>query len=265
MPQVEIDNATIHYELMGDPQKPTVMLLAGLGGAGATMWPQVTRFAERYHLVLPDQRGTGQSSRPDDGHSVTQNAKDMAAVLRHAGAGPAHLVGSSIGGAIAQVLALDHEDLVASLTVTTGFARADAYMRRTFSVLRHLMGQADLPTVYAAYAMVLFAPEYARANPQGLDGWIDFAASLPAERDLAMKRIDMVMAHDVLDRLGAIRRPTCVVSGDCDVLTPQSLSMEIAEATPGAELHVVEGGGHMIHTEQEARYFEIVGAFIDAR
>lgn len=263
MPHVEAENATIHYELLGDPNKPAVMLLAGLGGAGMTMWPQVTHFAERYHLVLPDQRGTGQSSRSDDGHSVVQNAKDMAMVLRDAGVGPAHIVGSSTGGAIAQTLALDHSDLIRSVTMTTSFARADAYMRREFSVQRYLMEMADMQTVYASYAMMLFAPEYALQNPETISAWIDRAAAAPVEREVAMKRIDMVMAHDALGRLGAIRRPACVVCGDHDVCTPLSLSKQIADAIPGSEMHVIEAGGHQIHVEQDRRYFELVSSFID--
>jgi pimeloyl-ACP methyl ester carboxylesterase len=263
MPHVEVENASIHYQLLGNPENPKVMLIAGLGGVGMSWWPQVTRFAERYHVVLPDHRGTGQSSRPADGHTMTQNAQDMAAVLRHAGIGPAHIVGSSAGGAIAQIMALDHGDLVRSVTLSSSFGRADTYMRREFSVLRYLMEQADMPTVYAAFAMILFAPEYAAQNPEAIQGWIDRAAQAPEEREVAIKRIDMVMAHDELARLGAIRRPTCVICGDQDVLTPLSLSEQVAEAIPGSEMHVIETGGHQIHAEQDSRYFELVSSFID--
>ncbi len=264
MPHVEVENATIHYQLLGNPEKPKVMLIAGLGGVGMSWWPQVARFAERYHVVLPDHRGTGQSSRPADGHTMTQNAQDMAAVLRHAGVGPAHIVGSSAGGAIAQIMTLDHGDLVRSVTLTSSFARADAYMRREFSVLRYLMEQADMPTVYAAFAMILFAPEYAAQNPEMIQAWIDRAAQAPEEREVVIKRIDMVMAHDELARLGTVRRPACVVCGDQDVCTPLSLSEQIADAIPGSEMHVIEAGGHQIHAEQDSRYFELVSSFIDA-
>lgn len=263
MPQVEVENATIHYQLLGDPQKPKVMLIAGLGGAGMTWGPQVARFAERYHVVLPDQRGTGQSSRSAHGHSVAQNAQDMAAVLRHADIGQAHIVGSSTGGAIAQIMALDHGDLVRSVTLSSSFASADAYIRREFSVLRYLMQQADMPTVYAAFAMILFAPKYAAQNPEMIQAWINYAAQAPVERDIAIQRIDMVMAHDALARLGTVHCPACVICGDQDVCTPLSVSEQVAGAIPGSELHVVDGGGHLIHMEQEGRYFELVSAFID--
>ena len=265
MPQVEVENATIHYELLGNPQKPKVMLIAGLGGAGMSWWPQVERFAERYHLVLPDHRGTGQSSRAEEGHTIAQNARDMAAVLQHAGDKPAHIVGMSAGGAIAQIMALDHTDLVHSLTLTSSFARADAYIRREFSVLRSLMAHADMETVYAAFAMTLFAPEYAVENPEVLATWIDRAAQMPEEREIAIKRMEMVMAHDELARLGAVRHRTCIICGDQDVCTPLSFSQQMADAIPASELHILDGGGHLIHMEQENRYFETVSSFIDAQ
>jgi pimeloyl-ACP methyl ester carboxylesterase len=263
MPQVEVEHATIHYQLLGNPEKPKVMLIAGLGGIGMSWWPQVERFAERYHVVLPDHRGTGQSSRPAEGHTLAQNAQDLAAVLRHAGVGPAHIVGSSAGGAIAQIMALDHADLVRSVTLSSSFARADAYIRREFSVLRYLMGHADMPTVYTAFAMILFAPENAASNPEMMEAWIDRAAQMPEEREIWIKRIDMVMAYDELTRLGAIRLPTCVICGDQDVLAPLSHSIQVAEAIPGSVMHVIEGGGHQIHTEKDGRYFELVSSFID--
>lgn len=263
MPHVEVENASVHYQLLGNPENPKVMLIAGLGGLGMSWWPQVEYFAERYHVVLPDHRGTGQSSRPADGHTMTQNAQDMAAVLRHAGVGPAHIVGSSAGGAIAQIMALDYSDLVRTVTLSSSFGRADAYMHREFSVLRYLMEQADMSTVYAAFAMILFAPEYAAQNPETIQAWIDRAAQAPEEREVWIKRIDMVIAHDELARLSAIRHPACIVCGDRDVLAPLSLSEQIVDAIPGSEMHVIEAGGHQIHAEQDNRYFELVSSFID--
>jgi len=263
MPQVEVDNATIHYQLLGDKDKPAVMLIAGLGGAGMTWGPQVAKFAERYYVVLPDQRGTGQSSRPEDGHTIAQNARDMAAVLRHAGAGAAHIVGSSTGGAIAQLMALEHGDVVRSLTLSTSFGRSEAYMQREFSVLRYLMAHAEMSTVYAAFAMILFAPQYAAQNPQHIQRFIDYAAQAPAERDVAVRRIDMVVAHDALERLRAIRHRACIIAGGDDVCTPLSFSEQLASSIPASELQVLPGGGHMIHMEQPDRYFELVASFID--
>ena len=80
---------------------------------------------------MPDQRGTGRTSRTDVGHSTEQLAADMASLVEHLGVGPTQTVGASTGGAIAQHMALDHPHTVATLTLVASFARFDAYLRRS--------------------------------------------------------------------------------------------------------------------------------------
>jgi aminoacrylate hydrolase len=263
MATLKTQGISLHYELFGDSRKPPVLLISGLGGTGASWSSQVPRFAADHFVVLPDHRGTGKTTHAADGYTIAQLAADMASLLAHLELGPTHLVGSSTGGAVAQVMALDHASVVRSATMSSSFARAESFLRREFALRRKLVAEADQHTVYSAYALFLFSPEYASRNPDKVAAWVDRAASFPADREIALKRIDMIMAHDVLARLGAVRRPTLVVCGDSDFCTPLFLSEEIARAIPGAELAVLPGGGHFIHDEQEERYFETVRAFID--
>jgi aminoacrylate hydrolase len=260
---IETQGIALHYETYGARNKPPVMLVAGLGGAGATWGDQIERFAADYFVVLPDQRGTGQTTRSNDGYSVAQLATDMASLLDHLEVGPTHIIGSSTGGAIAQLMALEHAPLVRSATMSSSFARFDDFMHREFKLRRMLMAEADMTTVYNCYALFLFAPEYASRNPEVIATWIARAAAPRPEREVALKRIDMIMAHDALARLGAIRQPTLVVCGDHDFCTPLHHSKQIAKAIPGAELAILQGGGHMIHHEQQEQFFERVRAFVN--
>jgi aminoacrylate hydrolase len=262
MAALETQGISLHYELFGDRRKPPVMLISGLGGTGASWDTQTERFAKDHFVVLPDHRGTGRTTATADGYTIAQLALDMVSLLEHLDLGPTHLVGSSTGGAIAQVMALDHAPLVRSVTMSSSFARAESYLRREFALRRELMAEADLRTVYSCYALFLFSPAYATAHPEVVEAWIDRAASRPADRAIALKRIDMIMAHDVLSRLKDIGQPTLVMCGDCDFCTPLFLSEEMARAIPGAALAILPGGGHFIHDEQEERYFETVRDFI---
>ncbi len=90
-----------YYELLGDPANAAVMMISGLGGVGGSWGPQIKRFAERYHVILPDHRGTGHSTHSPDGHTTEQLATDMASIVANLDLGPVHVVGSSTGGAIA--------------------------------------------------------------------------------------------------------------------------------------------------------------------
>jgi aminoacrylate hydrolase len=255
-----------YYELHGDPANPPVLLVTGLGGVGTSWGPQIQRFATRYHVILPDQRGTGRTTRAADGYTTDQLAADMAALVEHLGRGPVHVVGESTGGAIGQYMALNHPDTVRSLTMSSSFARFDAYAEREFQVRRALLADSDRETVYSLYALLLFSPRYTRAHPEKVQAWIDRVLAQPVgpqDLEIALKRTDMIIAHDTLPKLGAISQPTLVLCGDQDACTPLPLSEEITDAIPGAQLVVFRDGGHLLELEQEEEYFQIVSSFID--
>lgn len=262
MPKLETQGIALHYETVGDRAKPPLMLIAGLGGVGAGWGPQIERFAAEHFVIVPDHRGTGQTTRAAEGYSIAQHAADMAALIAHLDIGPAHIVGSSTGGAIAQLLALDHAAQVRSVTMASSFARPDGFMRRQFALRRKLIAEGDMQMACNCAALFLFSPRYARDNPQRVAAWIDRTAGLPPEPDIAVKRIDMIMAHDAFARLGEIRQPVLVLCGDDDFCTPLHLSEDIAGAVHSAELKVLHGAGHFVYVEQEQCFFDTVRAFV---
>jgi aminoacrylate hydrolase len=172
-----------------------------------------------------------------------------------------HVVGSSTGGAIAQSIALDHADVVRSLTISSSFARADEFLRREFTLRRWLVAEADPHMIYTAYALFLFSPRYTLAHADRVASWIERCAKAPRDREIALQRIDMIIAHDVSARLGEIRQPTLIIGGDHDFCTPPQLSDELMRGIPHAE-RVILPGGHLIHEEAEEPYFEAVRAFV---
>ena len=266
MPTLDAEGISQHYELLGPPGAPPVLLISGLGGIGASWGPQVERFAADHRVILPDQRGTGRTSRAAEGYTTRQLAADMAALVRHVDVGSVHVVGASTGGAIAQHMALDHADLVRSLTISSSFARFDAYMHRQFEVRAKMAAAWDRPALFAGYSLFLFAPRFTREHPVQVQSWIERAASHPADpadRDIALMRIAMIAAHDALARLPGISAPTLVICGEQNHCTPLPLSEEIARAIKGAELVVLKEGGELIELEQEAAYHGIVAGFID--
>jgi aminoacrylate hydrolase len=265
MATLNTQGISLYYEVYGEPSNSPVLLVSGLGGVGKSWGPQIERFAESHHVILPDQRGTGQSTRTEDGYTTQQLAADMASLVEHLGVGPAHVVGSSTGGAIAQYMALNHPHTVRSLTISSSFARFDAFTRREFEVRREMAVEWDRPTLFSAYSLFLFSPRYAREHPDRVTAWIDRAAAHPPQpndREIGLKRIDMIMAHDALSRLGEIRQPTLVVCGEHNFCTPLPLSEEIAHAIPGAEFVVFEDAGELIELEKEEEFFQVVSAFI---
>ena len=268
MPIVTIDDFTQYYEDLGDTSSPAVLLISGLGGVGASWGPQIQRFAKQFRVILPDQRGTGRSTHAKGGYTTQQLAAEMAALVEHLGCGPVHVVGASTGGAIAQYMALDHPQTVRSLTLSSTFARFDAFTHREFAVRRRMAELWSRADLFAGYSLFLFSPRYTREHPEKVQAWIERGSShpeQPGDRVIGLARIDMIAAHDAFSRLGEIDVPTVVVCGDHNFCTPLALSEELANAIPNARLIVFSEGGELIELEQEERYFQVVSSFLHER
>lgn len=266
MPTLDTGQISQYYELHGNPSDPPVLLVGGLGGVGAQWGSQTRRFAQKYHVILPDQRGTGQTTHAQDGYTTRQLADDMAALVAHLAVGPVHLVGASTGAAIGQHLALDHPQTVRSLTMAGAFARFDTFAHRGSDARRVFVAEHDRKSRYECYVCFLFSQKYTRNHPEKVQEWIDESLArpeLPEDRDIALKRLDMIAAHDALARLGEIRQPSLLLCGSHDVAVGLPLSQEIASAMPGTELVVLQDAGHLIELEKEEEFFQIVSAFID--
>lgn len=254
-----------YYEVFGDPANSPVLLVSGLGGTGKSWNTQIDRFAKDHYVIVPDQRGTGQSTHAEDGYTTQQLAADMASLVEHLAMGQVHVVGSSTGGAIAQYMALDHPHTVRTLTIASSFARFDAFMQLEFEVRRKMAAEWDRYAMFSGYALFLFSPRYTREHPDRVATWIDRLAkqsTMPEDQEIALKRIDMIAAHDALSRLGEIRQPMLVLCGDRNLCTPLPQSEEIAHAVPGAELIIFQDAGELIEIEKEEEFFRIVSTFI---
>jgi aminoacrylate hydrolase len=252
----------IYYEEHGEGVP--VMLITGLGGVGRAWGAMTQRFSERYHTIVPDHRGTGQSSKPDPSdvpYTTAALAADMAEAIREIGCGPAHIVGSSTGGAFAQMMALDHPDVVRSIAVTSSWMVADDHFRHQFAARKQVLLEAGPQAYSETSALFLHSPGFFRDHYDVVRAWCD-RSKAGTDRDIMAARIDMIVAHDTSGRLAEVSVPTLVLVGEEDVCTPPVLSREVADAIPGAE-YVEMPGGHLIYKENPDVFFDIVTGFID--
>ncbi len=209
MPKAAVNSIEIHYETQGEGDP--VMLLTGLGGAGVGWGPQIRMFAQEFHTLVPDHRGAGQSTFAEDGYTIEQHASDMAETIRLLDFGPAHIVGSSTGGAIATVMALDHPDVVRTIVVCSSWAKTDDFFRQEFEVRKRTLRDSGIEAYQQANALFLFAPTYVRDHYDDVRRWCERVSAIPADVDVMIKRIDMIIAHDQLDRQGYIPKPALFI------------------------------------------------------
>jgi pimeloyl-ACP methyl ester carboxylesterase len=253
VPVAEVDEYRVCYEEHGAGEP--LLLVAGIT-ADHTAWELQTEFLKQhYRVVVFDNPGVGQTEGPRGPYSTELFADVAAGLLDGLKIGKAHVVGASMGGTIAQQIALRRPELVRSLSLHCTWAHPDAWIATLFRNWQACARGLDRAEAARGRWLFVFTPGYLDRDgvleelerelreapfPQTADGFCDQAAAC--------------LGHDVLDRLGEIAAPTLVTVGDSDMLTPAYLSRAIAQRIPGAQLHVWPEMGH-------APFYEIPDEF----
>lgn len=242
MPKARCGDAEIYYETHGTGTP--VLLVPGLGGAGSYWNPNIPAFAQEHRVIIHDHRGTGQSSRSRIHYSVEQMTNDLLAVMDHLGIEKAHLVGHSTGGAIGQTLAATHSDRLISLVIYASWTKADPFFRRVFEARRALLTDVGVSAYVRSTSIFLYPDWWLNQNINLLEEREKVAIPAFPPPEIGASRIDAIVEFDRTADLPNIKTPTMVVCAKDDILTPPYFSRELARLIPGAELMVLERGGH---------------------
>lgn len=269
VPRVAANGIELEYEVTGSLSEPTLLLVSGLGGQ-LVSWDADfcdVLVARGFSLIRFDNRDVGRStliddprnpvqlltermggSRPEPPYVLADMADDAAGLLDALGVGPVHVLGTSMGGMIAQSLAIAHPGLVRSLTSvmsTTGDRSVGKADPRVFAAM-----MAPLPTDPAAAVEHRVALAATMAGPGGFD---EVRARRRAEREqaraadprgVARQLLGVVSSPSRTAALGGLAVPALVVHGDADPVVDLSGGRQTADAIPGSELLVLEGVGH---------------------
>ena len=232
MPKVRVNGIDLYYTESGEGAP--LLLIMGFGGDHQGWVFQVPAFAERYRVISFDNRGAGQSDGPDVAYSTRMMADDAVGLLDALGVERAHVLGVSMGGMIAQEIALNHRRRVRSLQLHCTYARADQYMLRLMEAWRSIRAKATLEEWMRTVTLWLFSPHTYRERPEFIEGVIQTALANPYPFSFTgfLRQGDAVRAHDALDRLPGLTCPTLVSVGDDDILVHPRFSRQIAAATP---------------------------------
>jgi len=254
MPTVDANDIEIYYEERGrgDP----AVLLMGLGADGSLAAEHVAAYQDHFRCIVLDGRGTGRSAKPDAPYSVPMMARDTAGLMDALGLPSAHVLGISLGGCIAQELALARPDQVRSLTLVSSFAKADAYTARVVGALEAAARRLPASDFIRLMQLWLFSPAYHEGHMDDLLRREAQAKAHPHPTPLhaLLAQCDACLAHDTLDRLAAVQAPTLVTAGDADAVTPMHCAQTLADEIPNAALTVFAGAGHCHHWERLAEF-----------
>jgi len=253
---------------------PWLALIAGTGYPMAT-WPPdlLDALAERYTILTFDHRGTGSSPGSPDAYSTRQFAADVLALLDELEIESSHLLGHSMGGRVAQWVALDGPDRVRSLILAaSGPGQSDPSRPQTQGVpvatALGLIERGYEGFIRDTITRTFFTPEFVAAEPDRVEWLIDaFWRSRPAIEDY-LKHVVARQEHRTASRLADIRQPALVVVGDADTHrggTGSHLeqSQFLAERLPNARLGLIEGERHGFLWTQPERLAALIGEWID--
>jgi aminoacrylate hydrolase len=244
MPRISIGEYSLYYERhgLGFP----VLFISGLGGFGSFWKDQVPAFARRFEVVTFDHRGIGQSDESRVGYTIDRMAVDVIKLLDRLEIGRSHIVGHSTGGAIAQILAIEHSNRLASVVLSATWTKADAYFRRLFTLRKELLQRLGASVYLQASTLILYPSWWVAQNNERLrqeeaQNLADFAPT-----EIVASRIDAMLAFNRTTELERIKTPTLVVGAEDDLVTPSYFSEELARLIPGAEVKLFPRGGHFL-------------------
>ncbi|MCY4489170.1 MAG: alpha/beta fold hydrolase [Deltaproteobacteria bacterium] len=247
MPTIERQGVTLYYETHG-AGRPFLFLSETACHCDVWKLHQVPEFSRGHQVILYDYRGTGRSTWPSGPYSVKDFADDAAAVLEHLDARDAVVCGHSMGGSVAQVMALDHSDRVSALICASG---------RAFNPTPGIPLRIAKEMVEWGYKQYLrdhgilvgFTDAFVKRYPHRVEGYLAVRLAHLNPVEQYFRHVIARQAHDVKERLKEIRMPTLILVGaeEHNVTSDTSLRQaadELAAGIPGAEFVELEGERH---------------------
>ena len=241
MPNLTIDRRPLHYETRGSGSP--LLLLNGIGLDLSAWGPIAGELARERRLVLLDMRGTGCSGAPPEPCTTARLAADALTLLDHLALGPVDVLGLSLGGLVAQELALLAPRAVRSLVLAATAARLPGRTRRALDAWRRLLLATADPDAFRREQLAWVLGAETLEDDAVVEGILAalVGAPAPSPRDFSAQA-DACLAHDTRERTSQIRALALVLAGKDDALVPPSATEALAKLLPRARFEVHPGG-----------------------
>lgn len=257
----------IAFQIAGDDGLPLVFL-HGIGGDADYWRPQLDAFAGHYRAIAWDMPGYGDSA-PMEAMTFPALATAVATLFDRLAIGRAHLVGHSMGGMIAQIVARLHPDRLRSLTLV---ATSAAVGKRTGGEVdeawRQRFIEQRLGPLDRGASLAELAPKIVRGligdqpDPKGLEQAILSMAAVPESGYRAA--VNCLTRFDQEAGLAEIKTPTLLIAGEKDPVAPPAVMQRMADAIPVSHLEILPGSGHLANLEQPAAFNKLLDEFLQS-
>lgn len=265
MPLARVGDVELAYERSGSG--PPLLAIMGMSGT-LLSWgePFLEQLRERFEVIVYDHRGVGESSRieaptgREDPMTIAQLAEDAAGLLDALQVDSAHILGISMGGMVAQELALAHPERVRTLALGCTYCGGEGSSLASPAVGQRLfeaMSSGDREQVIRTTWEICISPRYVD-DPELYAASHAIALQRPVARAVILAQMQAIAAHDTSTRLSELEPPTLIVHGTADELIPVQNAHVIAGHMPDARLEIFEGVGHLFFWEEPLRSAALV-------
>jgi pimeloyl-ACP methyl ester carboxylesterase len=251
MPITSASGIDLYYEVHGEGEP--LLLIMGLSLSSKSWFRTVPALSEHYKVIIFDNRGVGLSSKPTTPYSIELMAEDTKVVMDAAGIDSAHVYGISMGGMIAQRLALKYPERIRSLILGCTTSGGTNHIQPSADVSMLMLSRASTtatPEEMAwATAPILYSQAFIENHRNLVKEDIQKRIEIPVLPYAYMLQLQACMAHDTYNELKQITAPTLIIHGDADRLVPYENGVTLAHTIPNAEFLTVPGAGHIYVTE----------------
>jgi pimeloyl-ACP methyl ester carboxylesterase len=265
MPISLVNGLELYYEEHGDSANPALVCVQGLGGDCGGWAGQLPLWSQHYRTIVFDNRDAGRSSYVEEGYDVAALAADVIGLVDSLGVERFHLLGISLGGAIAQEVALAIAERLSSLTLIVTYAGADRWFKQRTKLEQQLLIHKSPEHMLEELLIMTLSPGFYEDQTR-IDALREeiLANPYPQARAGFVRQLRASATHDARGRLGSLTVPTHVIGAEQDIMVPVWRSRELAALIPGAVLSVVAGSGHSVVAERPAELAQLVHSFVRA-
>ena len=259
------DGTRIHYITFGPADGEPLLLIHGLGTDHLGWIMQRPALAKDFRCIAIDNRGSGRSDKPIASYELTDLASDALAVLDAEGVESAHVVGASMGGVVAQILAVTRPDRVRSLVLACTACNMGEWREELFREWIERAPVLGMRRFMTENLNWLIGPRSMRrlwpiANVIGI-----MASRSPSHGVVNQLRALLSVDQSLMSELATITAPTLVVVGSQDILTPVADSEQVASMIPGAEFAVIRGAAHGLMFDHARTFNSMLLDFLETQ
>ncbi|PLX44479.1 MAG: hypothetical protein C0611_14060 [Desulfobacteraceae bacterium] len=262
MPKITIGSLRIHWESYGE--KTPLLLISGVSG-GTWSWEEsIEAWSPHFRVIVFDNIGAGRSSKPNHPYTIEEMADHAAAVLDAAGVRQVGVVGLSMGGMIAQELAIRHPDRVHRLVLGCTHCGGRMRIPPNPNVVQRFANNKGLSPeeVIDKNLTLLVTPQFLKSGSDALKRYKERQLRAPRQPDYALKRqLDAIGGFDACRRIEKIKVPTLILTAERDMLVPPENGRLLSIHIPGAVEKSFAGAGHLIYLECAQDFNETVMKF----